>query len=345
MGCVSGAAFADRRYSPRIPEPDSLLLTILDRVLGHGAALAYHGVTPDAVSPELHISPERFADHLEYLSSRYRILPLRELIDRIERRRSIRSCVAITFVDAYRGVYRYAAPILREHDAHATVFACSDYAERGDVYWWDALEMVRQAGGAPWHAVATSLGHAGADASLESALMLRTSILAEHQGRFRVPPLGESIVADDLHPLSWSELRDITADGRIDVACHTASHPCLLTLSEAEQRAEIGQCSEELRSRLAHSEPLLAYPYGAYDESSIRAARFVGMRAAVTTASIALSPRSPSFELPRVGAMENRSVGSLSLRLSAMLRPMLRYRDRKAMRSLTTRPSPQETLA
>src|ERR1041385_4728501 len=64
--------------------------------------LMYHRVTAAPSDPQLLcVTPQHFAEHLEVLSERYRVVPLRELAARAHAERSVRGLAAITFDDGY----------------------------------------------------------------------------------------------------------------------------------------------------------------------------------------------------------------------------------------------------
>ena len=84
----------------------------VDSLAGSGGVLAFHGVGPAPLLPVMHVSPETMQRQLEFVSARYRVVRLAELVARWESGRSTRGCVALSFDDAYRGVSLHAAPIL-----------------------------------------------------------------------------------------------------------------------------------------------------------------------------------------------------------------------------------------
>jgi peptidoglycan/xylan/chitin deacetylase (PgdA/CDA1 family) len=87
--------------------------------------LAYHalGDCPREDDPDelnLFVSPESFEQQMAWLAAHKRVVSLDDVATG---RETGRSCVAITFDDAYRNVARLALPILERHGFSATVFA------------------------------------------------------------------------------------------------------------------------------------------------------------------------------------------------------------------------------
>jgi hypothetical protein len=83
-----------------------------------GGILMYHGVTPEHIDPMVesaHVPAKLFRAQIRYLTSRYRIVPLAELVERLERGAPIPDDWAVlTFDDGYRNNLTCARQILRE---------------------------------------------------------------------------------------------------------------------------------------------------------------------------------------------------------------------------------------
>lgn len=286
----------------------------------------------------MHVSPERLREQLEHFREAYTVIPLRELVERWKSGRSTNRCVSITFDDAYFGVATYASPILRALDLPATVFVASDYAVRGGSYWWDVVELQRRAGGNSWSESLTAVGLPALDPGDETtAERLRNRVLARFAGRWpgETGPDGDSV----WRSLNFSELTELAKVDQIDFGVHTLSHPALPLLSFDEQIDEMRNNYTLLRERLGRVVPVVAYPYGLYDESTIRAALEAGMIAGVTMEGRASADKPYPMTVPRVGGADNRSPQSLARRLTRALRPALVLRNRGVHPRIPSDPS------
>lgn len=301
---------------------------LLARAFGAGGVIAYHGVGDSPHSPVMHISPGRLRDQLELLRSRYRIVALRELVERWQRGASTRDCVAITFDDAYAGVAIHALPILRDLDIQATVFVTSDHAATGATYWWDDVELERLAHtGKPWSRAPGLVGLPPSPVADEVALeRLRTRVIARFAGRW--PHVGNPHPDSVWRSLDFQELSALGKDSHIDFGVHTLSHPALPRLSYPEQVAEMRNSFQLLRSRLPRVQPIVAYPYGLFDRGTLRAAVESGMLAGLTMEGRATGEQPDTMMVPRLGGAEIRSPASLVRRLNRVLRPALIIRSR-----------------
>jgi peptidoglycan/xylan/chitin deacetylase (PgdA/CDA1 family) len=100
----------------------NLMLQIRGRSLV--TVLAYHRVdVPDG--DVNNVSPENFAKQMAFLRSRYKVIPVAELLEILAQGRSVRRTVVVTFDDGYRDNYLNAAPILLKYGLPACFFFSS----------------------------------------------------------------------------------------------------------------------------------------------------------------------------------------------------------------------------
>jgi len=100
--------------------------------------------------------------------------------------------------------------------------------------------------------------------------------------------------------LTWDQVRTLDKSGIVTIGGHTINHRNLASLSAADQEYEIARGKEILEQKLGHSVIDFAYPYGAYNEESIRIAREAGYLTAVTTMPGDVQPAGAPFTLRRV---------------------------------------------
>lgn len=302
--------------------------SLLERAFGWGGVVAYHGVGESPPAPVMHVSPARLRSQLQLLRDRYQIVRLGELVGRWRSGNSTRNQVAITFDDAYAGVLVHALPILRDLDIPATVFVASDHAALGASYWWDDVERNLGKPHAPeWakalDAVELSRPGRGGPMTMDQ---IRNTVLARFAGRW---PGGLSAGGETVwRSMKFTELEALAADERIDFAAHTLSHPALPLLSYEEQVSEMRNNLSLLQNLLPRVIPVVAYPYGLYDRTTVRAAREAGMLAGVTMEGRATANSPDPMTAPRIGVGELHAPRSLTRRLNRALRPVLVIRNR-----------------
>lgn len=104
--------------------------------------------------------------------------------------------------------------------------------------------------------------------------------------------------AAELASLAWPQLRGLAAKGW-EIGSHTATHPKLTQLGDAELDAELATSRAAVGEALGHDCPSLAYPYGDVDARVVAAARRAGYRAAAALPGRRHAER--RLEFPRVG--------------------------------------------
>lgn len=99
--------------------------------------------------------------------------------------------------------------------------------------------------------------------------------------------------------LTWDQLRAMRAEG-MEIGNHTTSHPHLPDLALDDEVNEILTCQVAIASQLGARSTTLAYPYGAFNDSTVRAARMSGIVAAFTTAEGHFATWADRLSIPRI---------------------------------------------
>jgi peptidoglycan/xylan/chitin deacetylase (PgdA/CDA1 family) len=108
------------------------------RLLGdRGVVVAFHRVS-DAYRDGLTCSVKDFESFCRFFVRHFTVIPLSEMVSRMESGQSLSGALAITFDDGYRDNYELAAPILRSLGLPATFFVVTDFIESKTVAWWDS---------------------------------------------------------------------------------------------------------------------------------------------------------------------------------------------------------------
>ncbi|HVZ77796.1 MAG TPA: polysaccharide deacetylase family protein [Gemmatimonadaceae bacterium] len=240
--------------------------TFVRRARSGAVVLAYHNVVPDAGGvgdPGLHLPLAQFERQVEWLRARYAIVPLAELAERVRDGRTVRGLAAVTFDDAYEGVFQHAWPLLRARGIAATVFVPTALVGQRSAFWWDHPETVRRATPVQrerW------LREQRGDAA---------AILATVNG-------GEGAVLPAvLRPASWTTIARAVGTG-LSVGAHSCTHRTLTRLGDAELDAEVRESRDVLRARTGADVTAFAYPYGISDARVRDAVRRAGYACAVT---------------------------------------------------------------
>lgn len=244
---------------------------------------AFHNVVPGEGEGPLHLPLVFFERVVAWMAARFVVIPLRELARRARDGRPLGGLAAITFDDAYGGVFRHALPALAARGLPATVFVVSGAADRPRPFWWDVLD--RQGG----------LSEPVRERCLRDLDGDRTRVLEHFAPRGAIP------LTKDLWPASWAEIRAARGSrAGLDLESHTVTHRNLARLSPEELRAELRDSREAIGRELGREATLLAYPYGLHSPEVVAAARREGYAAGVTVDHGSLAPGDDPLRIARV---------------------------------------------
>lgn len=170
--------------------------------------LTYHSIS-EGDSP-LSVSPELFAEQMEWLHDNVRVATLREVVVPLAEHRPLpERTVALTFDDGFRDFYTSAAPVLRRLDLRATVFLPTGHcgktnkwagqpqwvAERALLDWAQIIELAKDGFDFGSHSIShpnlTALSGeeaeneiAGSKAQIEERVGRRVTMFAYPYGRW-----------------------------------------------------------------------------------------------------------------------------------------------------------------
>jgi len=283
---------------------------------GAGAQLStliFHRVLPqtDPLFPA-ELCAARFDAMCAWLKRWFQVLPLDQALQQLREQRLPARALAITFDDGYADNHDIALPILLKHGLTATFFIASDFLN-GGCMWNDrviealrrsarqGLDLTRATGG-----VLERLDLSSAEARRRAVAEVLPRI--KHLAQPERSAMVDAIVAEagqrppsDLM-MTTGQLRALRAAG-MSVGAHTASHPILAVLDDAQARAEIAGGRAALESLLNESVRLFAYPNGKrgqdYGERECQLVRELGFDAAITTNHGVMSAYGDFFQVPR----------------------------------------------
>jgi len=213
----------------------------------------------------------------------------------------------ITFDDGYKGVYRYAFPILKKYRIKATVYITAGFILKRVVPWWEQLYFIfsEAVKSGKIDELASYLELEPVRLSVRSVSELR--LLIEHIVRYgdiqdltniiykisknlgiRIP---ESLYDEVM--IGLDELKEMAEYG-IEIGGHGLWHVNLTYINRSRLIEEI---EESLRFVKTYNRdldmPTFAYPFGIYNEAVIDVLRSRGFKAAVT-----MEPKINSIPIP-----------------------------------------------
>lgn len=297
----------------------------------------YHRVAaPAADIWDIAVSPESFEQQLQILQKKSNVLPLRELAKAVKDGKVRKNSVAITFDDGYIDNFLVAKPLLEKYKLPATFFITSGNIGMEEEFWWDELEHIilfapqlpqafsAMLGGNPFafdlQAETQLTGelqqkHNAWNACDEAPPTLRAQLFfalwqqlkplphPEQKAQMRIIRgwAGVPVSARTAYKsMTAAQLQELSQNNLFDIGAHTASHAALGMHSLPVQENELLDSRQFLSSVTGAAIPLLAYPYGNYNNETLVAAANTGFTAAVTTEEKAVTRRSRLYRLGRV---------------------------------------------
>jgi peptidoglycan/xylan/chitin deacetylase (PgdA/CDA1 family) len=103
-----------------------------------GVVVAFHRVHEDRDVYGLSVDCRAFERYCQFFRQHFRVIPLGELIAKLERGEPLNRHLSITFDDGYRDNFENAVPVLERLALPATFFIVSQWIGSNVVPWWDA---------------------------------------------------------------------------------------------------------------------------------------------------------------------------------------------------------------
>jgi len=307
-----------------------------------GAILCFHSIASHGEHGDAHLSIQDFASCVRIARRWGEFVPLSELIDRHIQGRSTAGLLAATFDDGYVALGGELAQFVKRESIPITVFVVTDAAKHGTRYWWDRVDnLFPRTSADRWRAFEDACGltdayRQGQPRDFGPLRPLRQWVLATHAGRW---PLHLDAELDRLEhevgyatsqrAMTFEELTDFASIPGVELGVHTRSHPVLPLLSDSDVQKEIMVSHSVLRSRVGNSVPVLAIPFGLYDERTLRLAASSGMRACLTLSGETLSRSTLPTALPRICITQTDARAKLNLRLLGVPRLFRTFSGRR----------------
>jgi peptidoglycan/xylan/chitin deacetylase (PgdA/CDA1 family) len=322
-GVLIGGQLAERDFAPtarRTPFRPSVPPPARRRFRARTGpqVLLYHRIASPPIDPlGLAVSPAHFAEQLDVLTARRRIVPLETLVDAARASDARREEMVITFDDGYSDVARLAAPLLAERDLPWTLFVSTGHVEEGRAFWWD--EVIRLLAGDPrHHSLRLNIG--GAERAWRTSTeheraLTRDAILAPLQGES--PEEIEAVLgrlrawADNLdaappqedRAMTVEQLQQLSRQPGVVIGAHTRNHRGLSYAPEPAQREEAVRSRDDLEAWLGERPTSFSYPFGVFgadvNDTTLRVVREAGFTCAVLNQPGSLGRRTNRLGVPR----------------------------------------------
>lgn len=299
----------------------------------------YHNVIPeqpdDLDKRSSRLSLAMFRKQMQFLRHHFHPMSLAHMVSEARQNRLDPKAVAVTFDDAYKGVLRWASPVLEELEIPATVFVVTDTLKHpfGNLHYEEFEIAVRQTAVERIELPELELSPMKLTTLRGKALFLKKvkpllkSVSEEKRSALhllilqRLGESAESLVQPAVNQkLSVHELVSMSQSPLWDVGGHTRSHRVLAQLPPREMESEIEGCLQDLQEHLGVSPAFFAYPYGKPSHIGGSAPAIVeraGFQGAFTTESGSLTSQCRTFAMPRVDFLDLMALQSPELQKEA----------------------------
>lgn len=295
--------------------------------------VTYHRVLPESdperrtEQPGMYVSPQTLDMHLGELKSRFELMHLSRWVKRARAGEPLpRRACAITFDDGWRDNYEHAFPVLRKHEAPATIFVVSEFVGSRYRFWPNrlarlltsldrpALARLLSSDAGRWLAALDldfdPAAQTGLDAAMADRIIEQAKRYTETELQAKLDAMeAEFGAADDGTPdmVDWDQLREMQAGGLVEVGSHTGRHTRLVAgLDAAAMHEEIEHSKQTIEQRLETGVETFCYPNGDYTPAAVEAVSRA-YAAACTTQKGWNNARSNPWLLKRIGVHEDIS--------------------------------------
>jgi peptidoglycan/xylan/chitin deacetylase (PgdA/CDA1 family) len=295
-----------------------------------GAILCFHSVTTPGLPAEgtAHVPLEAFRSYIRVASRLGRFVPLGELVQRHAQGRSTSGLIALTLDDAYASLCSEFRDLVSREALPIAIFVVTRAAAKGATYWWDRIEdLFPRVESARWRALEAACGvpeeyRRGQPRDHGPLRPLRQWLLASYAGRWpdHLEPALAALEREVGHQtrhrsMTFQELADLAAMPGVELGVHTVSHPVLPLLPDEDLAQEVAAGFATLRERFRSVLPILAIPFGLYDERTVRFARSAGMTTCLSLGGGLVDGQLDHQVLPRICINRGETSARLGLRL------------------------------
>ena len=103
----------------------------------------FHRVNDAYPNDPLTCSSRQFESFVRFFGRFFDVVPLSELLGRLETGGKLRGLLAVTFDDGYRGNATISAPILERHEQRACFFVTTEWIGTDHIPWWDSEKNIQ----------------------------------------------------------------------------------------------------------------------------------------------------------------------------------------------------------
>jgi len=284
-------------------------------ILMYHRVLDENFISKNYVQPGMYINIDSFEKNLQILTKLYEVIPLSDLIEKIERGIDLKGFCSITFDDGWLDNYSNAFPLLKKYRVPATIFLTTNYIDTSLLFWPDEISNFIKSGELhDFHgdsrASKVFFNELRNEKSINQSIEKAINILKSWNKEERDKILNSIRCSDDFTPkerqlLNWDEVQTMYNSGLVSFGSHTANHVLLDQIDLETARHEIHESLETIKHNIGVYPEFFAYPNGNYTQDIKEIVRDIGLKAAFTVTKGFASKYNDIYEIPRIGIHED----------------------------------------
>lgn len=296
--------------------------------------LFYHGVSKihNPLVESLHIEPDVFIRHLDYLQQHYELISMDEFYHRWKQYSFTGKEVTLTFDDGYKNNLTVMAPILQKRGIPFTIFISTNHIDSGKrfttfigraIVFYTQLSHIR-------------IPEIGLDTSLSSTMQRKKvfkhiSYIVKHSDINKVNLITQQLIellspseyqelceyyqADSL--MDWKDVATLKREYGCTIGSHCLDHFICNDFQEKEEiERQITESKKRIEEKLGISCQYFAYPNGNANPTALAVAEKAGYKLAFITDYKRITPETSAFCMPRYGVIFdlNTFIAEMSLK-------------------------------
>lgn len=250
--------------------------------------LVYHGVVekPDHSISLGPIEVKQFRKHLEYFKQNFDVVSQDTIFQMYrDEYKPKRKTLALTFDDGYENNYNRVAPLLKEFNYNATIYVIGNSIENPEaIAWYDHLFFIKKK--LNYSKIDTSVVNEPSVSSEYELVRLiqkldlakRHILFAELDKQVKLKDVIHDYPREHWKLMTAEQNRQLAADGLIEIAAHSYSHPNLGEISVEAAQEELTKSRMLIENAIQKPVVAVAYPDGSYTDEVKKASIAAGYK-------------------------------------------------------------------
>lgn len=258
---------------------------------------------------QMEITPEFLEKMiLNYQARGYQFVSLDEVYEIVSKQKRLKQkFVCFTLDDGYADNYELAYPIFKKYNCPFAIYVATDFPDGKALLWWYVLENILLnhtelvLGDGSWYDCSTiDKKNVTFDVVRQKVFKLQSHNMEQALNLLFTNYSYSFIDKNKTLALSWKQILELAKDNLCTIASHTVSHGVLPNMNTKEVEAELKESKLKLEKQIGKEVVHFAYPYGAWNDSTLCQVISAGYITAVLTTGGKVRKADNVFALKRI---------------------------------------------